>query len=835
MRQNEERCEAFGNDAASVQSLKYMYTAFVQVESMRQGYETGLIDFVPSIRVDPHHTSSLPPEDRAVWADEFDVGVILNNLITHLDDAGAVKQPENGILDSKVWKRSPGGLPGTTALKVSVMPGVYCECIVVMVPLQIPSEDDDGDEVPAWQYDFEAPSDSFIIAALVVITQVEFTRVRKLIVNSTAALVGVQGNHVVQVLPTNEPAQSMPARTLAMVAPYSLRTMYRNQQFGTGGISPPLPMFGRTFDVADGDMRREFARKHTEWESEAREELARGQQEERCQMQNRISGNDKWMRTVLTAKQPEDVARLAQVMGVPTADLWDLAQESQAVTAGTKPMPQLVGRDGKRPVTRRWARSMMQEMRADGYSTSPQVISTVLKGVRLSEKKQKEAGEGLAPSKLSQELEKHTAFLVGQFPALDLALKSLDFVGDVLVTIPPDGMMKQHHTVKELIESARRRFEHKVTEEAWGKFLSLEAEIKEGLKVLKQAADDKKKAAGDAEETRRREAAAQKERDAYAEQVRLVNVALDKSAEAWQRYLDSEHADADACREAITRVKTAKKNIVPILKDDDVELKTRVLAAIEEREKYEKNRKRAQREQAKAEQAEQAEQASSSAPSVPSSPDVEAAPWPPWSAETQPADPPAPTKAERDREKKLARKARKAEQERLAAIDEREATELAEALEQSTVLSAERPPQQRRRNNTIRLAPTTAVNSNGVASQVFTNMLPQPQRLFAPSREAVLQDLDFTVPPPDPVVTPLSAAGPGLASASSPSDRDDPTDLASVATNMACCICFVKARTHLVFPCGHKCVCADCAKKVPIGSPCPLCRGKVGGICEVFE
>ena len=60
-------------------------------------------------------------------------------------------------------------------------------------------------------------------------------------------------------------------------------------------------------------------------------------------------------------------------------------------------------------------------------------------------------------------------------------------------------------------------------------------------------------------------------------------------------------------------------------------------------------------------------------------------------------------------------------------------------------------------------------------------------------------------------------------------------DTTSVATGLACCICLTKARTHAIIPCGHKCICADCAKKPMPRNKCPLCRKKVQHICEIFD
>lgn len=52
-----------------------------------------------------------------------------------------------------------------------------------------------------------------------------------------------------------------------------------------------------------------------------------------------------------------------------------------------------------------------------------------------------------------------------------------------------------------------------------------------------------------------------------------------------------------------------------------------------------------------------------------------------------------------------------------------------------------------------------------------------------------------------------------------------------------CAICFADAsRTHLCFPCGHKCVCASCASThlSASGSRCPICRAEITATVQVF-
>ena len=42
--------------------------------------------------------------------------------------------------------------------------------------------------------------------------------------------------------------------------------------------------------------------------------------------------------------------------------------------------------------------------------------------------------------------------------------------------------------------------------------------------------------------------------------------------------------------------------------------------------------------------------------------------------------------------------------------------------------------------------------------------------------------------------------------------------------DQSCIICLDADRTHALVPCGHLCVCADCAERIPVHSKCPLCR-----------
>ena len=49
----------------------------------------------------------------------------------------------------------------------------------------------------------------------------------------------------------------------------------------------------------------------------------------------------------------------------------------------------------------------------------------------------------------------------------------------------------------------------------------------------------------------------------------------------------------------------------------------------------------------------------------------------------------------------------------------------------------------------------------------------------------------------------------------------------------SCVICLTQLRTHAFTPCGHKCVCKDCADKIT-DKKCPICRVKSSAVIKVF-
>jgi hypothetical protein len=51
-----------------------------------------------------------------------------------------------------------------------------------------------------------------------------------------------------------------------------------------------------------------------------------------------------------------------------------------------------------------------------------------------------------------------------------------------------------------------------------------------------------------------------------------------------------------------------------------------------------------------------------------------------------------------------------------------------------------------------------------------------------------------------------------------------------------CCVCLSKPKTHLLLPCGHKCLCEDCVTDFAMGGvTCPLCREPVENTARVYE
>ena len=51
-----------------------------------------------------------------------------------------------------------------------------------------------------------------------------------------------------------------------------------------------------------------------------------------------------------------------------------------------------------------------------------------------------------------------------------------------------------------------------------------------------------------------------------------------------------------------------------------------------------------------------------------------------------------------------------------------------------------------------------------------------------------------------------------------------------------CVICTDAVADHVLVPCGHKCICADCGDLLKTGNqPCPMCRAEIRDAIKVFE
>ena len=71
-----------------------------------------------------------------------------------------------------------------------------------------------------------------------------------------------------------------------------------------------------------------------------------------------------------------------------------------------------------------------------------------------------------------------------------------------------------------------------------------------------------------------------------------------------------------------------------------------------------------------------------------------------------------------------------------------------------------------------------------------------------------------------------SSAGAGTSSGAGPS--------AVAGDEELCVICLDAAKTHLLVPCGHRCVCANCGPSLE-GKPCPVCRERCVMVVKVWD
>ena len=70
--------------------------------------------------------------------------------------------------------------------------------------------------------------------------------------------------------------------------------------------------------------------------------------------------------------------------------------------------------------------------------------------------------------------------------------------------------------------------------------------------------------------------------------------------------------------------------------------------------------------------------------------------------------------------------------------------------------------------------------------------------------------------------------------AASVETREPANAEASAATGGRCVVCFVSAATHAFVPCGHRCVCEECASIVVFQAYCPICRSWVQSSLRIY-
>ena len=58
---------------------------------------------------------------------------------------------------------------------------------------------------------------------------------------------------------------------------------------------------------------------------------------------------------------------------------------------------------------------------------------------------------------------------------------------------------------------------------------------------------------------------------------------------------------------------------------------------------------------------------------------------------------------------------------------------------------------------------------------------------------------------------------------------------APAATSHKCIICYVSDTTHAFVPCGHRCVCKECASIVVFQAQCPICRSWVQSSLRIYD
>ncbi|KAG8330185.1 hypothetical protein J6590_068796 [Homalodisca vitripennis] len=81
-----------------------------------------------------------------------------------------------------------------------------------------------------------------------------------------------------------------------------------------------------------------------------------------------------------------------------------------------------------------------------------------------------------------------------------------------------------------------------------------------------------------------------------------------------------------------------------------------------------------------------------------------------------------------------------------------------------------------------------------------------------------------TIPQPAAGAASTPARRPTVASAAPPADAA-PTIQNAAGVPRNCAVCLTQRSTHLVFPCGHLCMCTECSDTLPgyhVNLQCPL-------------
>jgi len=90
--------------------------------------------------------------------------------------------------------------------------------------------------------------------------------------------------------------------------------------------------------------------------------------------------------------------------------------------------------------------------------------------------------------------------------------------------------------------------------------------------------------------------------------------------------------------------------------------------------------------------------------------------------------------------------------------------------------------------------------------------------------------------PDEPAVERVPAALSAVECVGDAAQKDKSTNEADETDELEgteCVVCLDAQKSHVIFPCGHRCVCGACATAL-IGQPCPLCRIPCQTSCKVY-